>query len=73
MPADVSKRGVDDGNQKDGNSLQPAKESHGNYSMFSFCLYEQLLSKQRVGVRVSPGAIQIIPYNFMDYFISYFK
>jgi hypothetical protein len=27
MRADVSKRGVDDGNQKGGNSLQPAKEN----------------------------------------------
>jgi len=27
VPADVSKRGVDDGNQKGGGSPQPAKES----------------------------------------------
>jgi hypothetical protein len=27
----VSKRGVDDGNQKGVNSLQPAQESHINY------------------------------------------
>ncbi|MFQ6037530.1 MAG: hypothetical protein ACE5LV_02820, partial [Candidatus Aminicenantales bacterium] len=28
----VSKRGVDDGNQKGGGSLQPAQESHNNYT-----------------------------------------
>ncbi len=28
VPADVSKRGVDDGNQKGGGSTQPAKKSH---------------------------------------------
>jgi len=28
----VSKRGVDDGNQKGGGSLQPAQESQTNYS-----------------------------------------
>ena len=27
----VSKRGVDDGNQKGGGSLQPAKENHNYY------------------------------------------
>ena len=31
MRAVVSKRGVDDGNQKGGGSLQPAKENHYNY------------------------------------------
>ena len=31
MRAVVSKRGVDDGNQKGGGSLQPAKENHFNY------------------------------------------
>jgi hypothetical protein len=30
--ADVSKRGVDDGNQKGGGSLQPAKKNHYNYT-----------------------------------------
>jgi hypothetical protein len=29
----VSKRGVDDGNQKGGGFLQPAQESHRHYSM----------------------------------------
>jgi len=29
----VSKRGVDDGNQKGGGFLQPAQESHGHYNM----------------------------------------
>jgi hypothetical protein len=28
VPADVSKRGVDDGNQKGGSSTQPAKQNH---------------------------------------------
>jgi hypothetical protein len=28
----VSKRGVDDGNQKGGGSLQPAKENHTHYN-----------------------------------------
>jgi hypothetical protein len=28
----VSKRGVDDGNQKGGGSLQPAKESQSHYN-----------------------------------------
>jgi len=28
----VSKRGVDDGNQKGGGSLQPAQESQNNYN-----------------------------------------
>jgi hypothetical protein len=32
MRAVVSKRGVDDGNQKGGGFLQPAKESQNNYS-----------------------------------------
>jgi hypothetical protein len=32
-PAVVSKRGVD-GNQKGGNSLQPAKESYDYYTIF---------------------------------------
>jgi hypothetical protein len=30
--ADVSKRGVDDGNQKGGGSLQPAKENQYHYT-----------------------------------------
>jgi len=30
--ADVSKRGVDDGNQKGGGSLQPAKKNHYYYT-----------------------------------------
>jgi hypothetical protein len=29
----VSKRGVDDGNQKGGGFLQPAQESHSHYNM----------------------------------------
>jgi hypothetical protein len=29
----VSKRGVDDGNQKGGGFLQPAQESHNHYNM----------------------------------------
>jgi hypothetical protein len=29
----VSKRGVDDGNQKGGGFLQPAQESHDHYNM----------------------------------------
>jgi hypothetical protein len=32
MRAVVSKRGVDDGNQKGGGFLQPAKESRNHYS-----------------------------------------
>jgi len=32
MRAVVSKRGVDDGNQKGGSSLQPAKENHLYYT-----------------------------------------
>jgi len=35
MPAVVSKRGVDDGNQKGGSSPQPAKESHEYYNIKS--------------------------------------
>ena len=31
--ADVSKRGVDDGNQKGGGSLQPAKKNQYHYTM----------------------------------------
>lgn len=31
--ADVSKRGVDDGNQKGGGSLQPAKKNHYHYTI----------------------------------------
>jgi len=34
MPAVVSKRGVDDGNQKGGDSLQPAKESRIYYNTY---------------------------------------
>ncbi len=33
MRAVVSKRGVDDGNQKGGNSLQPAKENQYHYTI----------------------------------------
>jgi hypothetical protein len=33
MRAVVSKRGVDDGNQKGGGFLQPAQESQYNYSI----------------------------------------
>jgi hypothetical protein len=33
MRAVVSKRGVDDGNQKGGGSLQPAKENHNHYKL----------------------------------------
>jgi hypothetical protein len=35
MPAVVSKRGVDDGNLKGGNSPQPAKESRFYYNIKS--------------------------------------
>jgi hypothetical protein len=31
--ADVSKRGVDDGNQKGGGSLQPAKKNQNHYTI----------------------------------------
>jgi len=59
MRADVSKRGVDDGNQKGGGSLQPAKENqyyynrkntnvkkYKNFMKFSF-FYNLLILKKK--------------------------
>ncbi len=46
MRAVVSKRGVDDGNQKGGGFLQPAKESHYHYnkeSSFVKCFLKKIV------------------------------
>ncbi|GAH34491.1 unnamed protein product [marine sediment metagenome] len=52
MRADVSKRGVDDGNQKGGNSLQPAKENHHFYIKKKRVCKELKLTGSLKGIKI---------------------
>ncbi len=69
----VSKKGIYDGNKKMGTLSSREKGVMGVVACFLFVYMNNCLLSNGSGVQVSPGVIQIIPYNFRDCFISYFN